>query len=75
VFGFHPQEFLGQLLEGNPFFLEIMHDGMVLYDDGFLRRAQEAYLEAIRRYNLRRVPGGWDWARSKSAREARPKTV
>lgn len=61
VFGFHPEEFLRLLREGNPFVLDIMHDGIVVYEDGFMQRAQAAYREAIQRYGLRRVRGGWDW--------------
>lgn len=68
VFGFHPQEFLQQLRQGNPFTLEIMYEGVILYDDGFLRQAREVYQEAIRCYHLRRTARGWDWPGSKGKR-------
>jgi hypothetical protein len=61
VFGYHPQEFLHLLSEGNLFVLDIAHEGRCLYDDNFIAQAHEAYEEAISRYHLRRTERGWCW--------------
>lgn len=68
VFGFHPGEFLRLLRQGNPFVLEIVHGGKLLYDDGFFGQVRESFEEAIRSYNLQRTESGWNWSRH----QARP---
>lgn len=61
VFGFHPQEFLKELRMGNTFILDIVHEGKLLYNDGFFEQVQTTYQQVIQRYNLHRTEGGWDW--------------
>ena len=61
VFGFHPQEFLKQLREANALVLEIVHEGRLLYDDGFFGQVEATYQEVLRLHNLRRTEKGWDW--------------
>ncbi len=63
VFGFHPGEFLHLLRQGNPFVLEIVHGGKLLYDDSFFGQVLASYQEAIRNYNLQRTENGWNWSR------------
>jgi hypothetical protein len=59
VFGFHPDEFLRMLAEGNPFLLDILFEGKVLHDDGFSREARRVYNEALKRFRLCRKEDGW----------------
>lgn len=62
VFGYHPEEFLRLLRQGNLFVLDIMHDGVILHDDSFLSHAREVYQETLHRYELQRTKRGWNWA-------------
>lgn len=71
VFGFWPDEFLHLLSRGNLFVLEIMYSGVALHDDGFLKRAEDAYEQAVCRYELYRTEKGWNWKAPKP-RECEP---
>jgi hypothetical protein len=70
VIGFHPREFLHMLRQGNPLVLDIMHDGVILYDDGFMRQAQAGYQETTQRLQLRRARGGWNWSQPRAHHES-----
>ncbi|MBI4279519.1 MAG: nucleotidyltransferase domain-containing protein [Armatimonadetes bacterium] len=61
VFGFHPREFLDLISQGNPFALDIVRDGRVLYDDGYLAETRATYEAALTHYGLRRTAHGWEW--------------
>ena len=61
VFGFHPQEFLDMLEDANLFILDILEEGITLYDNGFLREAQIRGKEVIEKHHLRKEEKGWSW--------------
>ena len=39
--------------------LDAMEEGIVLYDDGFWKEAQEAFQVAKREYGLKKIRDGW----------------
>lgn len=61
IFGFRPREVLELLRRANPFVLDIVHEGKLLYDDGFFQEVREVYAETVQRHNLRRTERGWNW--------------
>lgn len=57
--GFEPEEFL-RYLRGLRFLaLDIVADGIVIYDDGLCRKIQETYHEVIKRHGVTRLRNGW----------------
>jgi hypothetical protein len=69
IFAFYPAEFLQMLKEANPFLLDIISYGKVVYDHGFFEEAQKAFHEVSKEYGLERQEKGWSY--SSSRREQR----
>ena len=61
IFAFYPQEFLDMLKGANLFILDILKEGRVLYDDGFLKEARKIEEEVIGKYGLSKDKKGWSW--------------
>ncbi|MBI4517308.1 MAG: nucleotidyltransferase domain-containing protein [Deltaproteobacteria bacterium] len=57
--GFTPAEFLELLQAGNFLLLDIMADGVVVFDDGFYQQAREEYAVVVQRRGLVREEKGW----------------
>ena len=57
--GFTPVEFLELLGQGNFLALDIMADGVPVFDDGFYQRAREEFAAAVERFGLVREEKGW----------------
>lgn len=64
VFGFHPDEFLKMLEDANPFILDIVACGRLLYDDGFFKEIERSFQEVVKKYRLEREERGWSWRKS-----------
>jgi len=54
-------ELLAQLDSGEPFFHEILAEGVVLLDSGVYEAVRRRASAAARRWGLERTPGGWKW--------------
>ncbi len=54
-----PDEFEGMIERRHPTALSALEDGVVLYDDGFYRRARSQYRLVRKRTGLRRTETGW----------------
>ena len=58
------EEYIAQVREGEPFFVEMIEDGILLYDsDGWHRKLTEEVQSAKARCGLRRTEYGWQWTR------------
>lgn len=56
-----PQEFLGMMRSLNPLVLDVVHEGVVLFDDGFVKGAKELLEELKVKHELIKEEGGWRW--------------
>jgi len=56
-----PQEFLDMMQALNPIVLDIMHEGIVLLDDGFCQSAKTVFAEVCRKHKLVREGEVWRW--------------
>jgi predicted nucleotidyltransferase len=57
--GFTPEEFVELLRQGNFLVLDIMADGVPVFDDGFYQRAGEEFAAGVERFALVREEKGW----------------
>lgn len=65
------EEFSALLREGEPFAVEILEDGVLLYDaDGYQTRFVAEATVARERHGLVRVEGGWRWNAGNAADSA-----
>ena len=56
------QEIQGQLAQGEPFWCEVVADGIVLYDsNGAHRRIKHLAQKSQARFGLVRTENGWQW--------------
>ncbi|MCS6769914.1 MAG: nucleotidyltransferase domain-containing protein [Candidatus Caldarchaeum sp.] len=58
---YSPLEFLEALRSLSPVALDIMHEGVVLRDDGFFEEARRLYEELKSKHGLVRWKDGWRW--------------
>ncbi|MGC8850189.1 MAG: nucleotidyltransferase domain-containing protein [Candidatus Bathyarchaeia archaeon] len=57
--GYHPNEFLEELKGPNLFLYDVLREGVVIYDDGFLEEARGTLEEEIKRKGI--VKSGDKW--------------
>ena len=58
------EEYLAQIQEGEPFFVEMIEDGILLYDsDGWHRRLIAEVELAKAKWGLVRTAFGWQWTK------------
>lgn len=57
--GFTPHEFLRMIAECSMTALDAVHEGVVLYDTGFVKDARRRFREVTRKYRLRKLKDGW----------------
>ncbi|MEM0440468.1 MAG: nucleotidyltransferase domain-containing protein [Candidatus Caldarchaeum sp.] len=56
-----PEDFLSALRKLSPVALDIVYDGIVLRDDGFMKQAKAVYEELRAKHGLTRWKDGWKW--------------
>lgn len=54
-----PEDFLDAIWGLDLTALDALHEGVVLYDDGFWKQARKAFKVAKREYGLRKIKDGW----------------
>ncbi|MEM3081615.1 MAG: hypothetical protein QXH35_07985 [Nitrososphaerota archaeon] len=55
------QEFLEALRRLSPVVLDILYEGVVLDDDGFIKKARLLFDELRIKFGLERLHDGWRW--------------
>ena len=59
--GFFPEEFLQYLIGLRFLAFDIVHDGLLLYDDGFYAKIRDVYEQCIKKYTIIKEDVDWRW--------------
>ncbi len=61
VIAYMPDEFLAMLKNLNPIVMDIVYEGLPLFDDGFFHDAQRLFRDLQKRYEIKRDGRAWKW--------------
>ncbi|MDJ0270690.1 MAG: nucleotidyltransferase domain-containing protein [Aigarchaeota archaeon] len=61
VIAYTPDEFLTMLKDLNPVVMDIVHEGLALFDDGFFDEARQLFRELQKKYSIIRDGKAWRW--------------
>jgi len=57
--GYYPNEFLEELRKPNLFLYDVLTEGIVIYDDGFLEKARQVLEEKAKKMGIVKSGGKW----------------
>ncbi|MEM1575494.1 MAG: nucleotidyltransferase domain-containing protein [Nitrososphaerota archaeon] len=64
VIGYYPKEFLEEIKKPNFFIYDILNDGKIIYDDGFIKEAKKLWKKVIKELAIVKNKDKWIFTKS-----------